>query len=74
VATAAHRSRRTPFERARALLCEGETLRRLRRPADARAQLLAAHAAPHLSRIYRKLGIRCRTGLTRIVSAARAER
>lgn len=44
VAEAAHQRRDMPFEYARTQLCYGETLRRLRRPAVARAPLLAAHA------------------------------
>jgi DNA-binding CsgD family transcriptional regulator/tetratricopeptide (TPR) repeat protein len=39
-----HRRHDHPFERARTQLCRGEALRRLRRPAAARAPLIAAHA------------------------------
>lgn len=44
-AKVAHLDRGAPFERARTLLCEGEVLRRFRRPSEARSALLAAHAA-----------------------------
>jgi len=44
VAHQAHRRLDFPFERARTQLCEGEVMRRLRRPAQARGPLLAAHA------------------------------
>lgn len=43
-AHAAHQRLSTPFEHARTQLCHGETLRRLRRPTEARAQLTSAHA------------------------------
>ncbi len=43
-AAALHRQVEVPFERARTLLCEGETLRRLRRPVVARPPLLEALA------------------------------
>jgi DNA-binding CsgD family transcriptional regulator len=45
VAGPACRRRDMPFEHARTLLCRGEVLRRTRRPAAARAPLLAAQAA-----------------------------
>lgn len=43
-AAAIHNRVPMPFERARTLLCEGETLRRLRRPAAARSPLRSAYA------------------------------
>ena len=42
LARSAHARVEMPFERARTLLCEGETMRRLRRPAAARAVLREA--------------------------------
>jgi DNA-binding NarL/FixJ family response regulator len=44
VAATAHQRRRTPFEQARTQLCEGEMLRRFRRPRVARPALRAALA------------------------------
>ncbi|MBM2614005.1 AAA family ATPase [Actinoplanes sp. LDG1-06] len=43
-AGALHRRGEEPFEQARTLLCYGEAVRRFRRPAAARAALMAAHA------------------------------
>ncbi len=51
-AAAVHARGRVPFERARTLLCEGETMRRLRRPAAARGPLQEA------LRIFDRLGAR----------------
>jgi DNA-binding CsgD family transcriptional regulator len=46
-ADAVQRRHDHPFERARTLLCQGEALRRFRRPAAARAPLVAALACFH---------------------------